>query len=273
MKKLSEHILSWLLNIPTILTVCFGASIVYKNQQTPLDVATLLAWVIGLISLMATSMLIERFASLRKIEKNVIETNKFLKLREGLPSLDAIIKCRKDLEPLEDRLKHAKDIRITGGSLFRLSSEYIGFFEEKAKDGCKIKFLVLNPECLAAKLIAENIVYEADSIEVYKSHIKTALKNLKSLQLKFPDQILIKTSECVPSFGLLICDPDKTFGNIMVEFYTLAVPTRQRPHIILQKPREPQWFSFYFDQFNRIWEASGNVIIDNSIIEEPRHLN
>jgi hypothetical protein len=247
--------------IPTILTIVFGIYITLKNQQKAYDTSTLLGWIITLIGLLATSLLIERVITIRKIEKSVNETNNFLKLRDGLPSLDSILKNRQQLLPLEERLKYSKDIRITGGSLFRLSSEYIGFFEEKVKEGCRFKFLLLNPDCSAAKLIAENIVYEVDSYEVYKNNINNAIANLKALKTKFPEKIHIKITDFIPSYSLFICDPDNDQGNIMVELYTPAVTTRQRPHLILLKGREPGWFKFFCGQFESIWNNSSNIEI------------
>ena len=165
------------------------------------------------------------------------------------------------LPSLEERLKSAKDIKITGGSLTRLSSEYLGFFEEKAKDGCHFHFLLLDPNCLAAKLIADNVVYEVDNYEAYKSNIKNALGNLTTLKNSFPEKIHIKITDIMPSYSLLICDGDKPTGNMMVELYPFRVPTRQRPHIMLLKNREPDWFGFFNNQFNMIWKNQSNIEI------------
>jgi len=261
-KKILLFIYVSLPHIPTILTIVLGAYVVLKNQQKAYDTSALLGWVITLIGLMATALFTERVISIRKIEKNVVETNSFLKLKEGSPSLDSILRTRKQLPPLEERLKHTKEIRITGGSLFRLSSEYIGFFEDKAKEGCHLKFLLLNPNCTAAKLIAKNIVYEVENYEVYKNNINNALGNLKTLKNKFPEMVQIRISDFIPSYSLFICDPVKQEGNIMVELYTYGVPTRERPHLILLKSREPDWFKFFLKQFDNIWNNQSSKEIN-----------
>lgn len=257
-KKIWQITVGVLLNVPTVLTVFFAVFVVLKNQQTPYDTSALLGWVIGLIALLASALFLEKITNLRAIEKNVRETNNFLKLQEGTPSLDSILKNRQQLKPLEERLKHTKEVMITGGSLFRLTSEYLGFFEEKAKEGCSFKFLLLNPNCTAAKLLALNIVYEVDSFDAYKKNINNSLIALHGLKEKYPDLIQIKTTDFIPSFSLFICDPEKIEGSIMVELYTCDVSTRNRPHMILLKNRESGWFRFFNNQFKVIWDNESN---------------
>lgn len=240
-------------NVPALLTITIGAFVVVKNQQEPYETSKLLEWTITILCLIATSMLMERFFSLKDIEKNVKETNDFLKLKEGKASLDEILITRKDLEPLEERLKYTKDVKISGASLFRLINEYINLFEDKAKEGCNFKFIVLDPNCEATKLIAENIVYEISDIKTYINNINSTLNSLEKLKSKFPEKIEIKTVNFLPAYSLVITDSQKETGIVRLELYTQQVPTRNRPQLVLRKNREPNWFKFFTSQFDVMW--------------------
>ena len=165
-----------------------------------------------------------------------------------------------DLKTESYKRLSSKEIIITGGSLFRLSSEYVGLFESLLKDGCNIKLLMLNPESNSAKLTAENIVYEIGDFESYKNHINSSLKNFGKLKEKYPENLSIRTSDFLPSFSLFGIDVTKPNGNIMVELYTHDVPTRERPHFNLLQQREPFWFEFFHKQFQKVWGKSVEFI-------------
>lgn len=261
LKKPTKILFLVLENIPTILTIVLGAFVVLKNQEKAYEESKLLEWTITILCLMATSMFIERFTRLRNIENNVEETNVFLKNKEGKASIDEIFVNRKRLQPLEERWKHAKDIQVTGASLFRLTTEYIGLLEEKAKEGCRFKFILLNPECEATKLVATYIVYEVNNIEIYKNNINIAITNLKKFQSKFPDRVEIKIANFIPAYGMVLTDTNKENGAIGVELYPYIVPTRDRPHIVFMKQREPIWYSFFLQQFEAMWDNKDTISI------------
>jgi len=248
-----QKLVNYLPQIPTLVTIFGGAWIFFQHQRTPMSIPDLLGWLIGLISLTAISMFVERVVVIRGIEKNVRETNEFLKIREGKASLDGILNTRQSLAPLEERLKHAKEIKITGGSLSRLSAEYMGFFEELAQEGCSLKFLLLHPECHAAEIVAKDIVYETHTAEAYKLAIISATENLKRLMVRFPSLVQIKTTDTFPTCSLFICDGGKLKGSLMVELYPIKVPTRKRLHLSMLKSREPNSFDFYNEQFEIMW--------------------
>lgn len=255
-KKNNSNYWSFIELIPTFFTVGFAVYVVLLSQTKSIESTKLLEWIITILGLLSTTILIDRFTRLRRIEKHTEETYNFLKDKEGKPSLDDLLINRKQLPPLEQRLKSVKEVMISGGSLFRLTNEYLGLFEEKAKEGCKFKFLLLNPSSEAAKLVATHIVYEIDSYQTYVNYINTALNNLDGLKKKYPTQVEIKIVDFIPSFSLFITDPTKEDGVARVELYTQAVPTRERPQIVLINTREPHWYNFFLSQFNDMWNSS-----------------
>ena len=262
LKKVLNVLLVITEHAPTILTVFIGAYVVLKNQEKAYEVTKLLEWIITILALIATSMLIERFIRLSKIEKAVEEINTSLKNKSDKASLDGILLNRKQLEPLEERLQFSKNIQIVGASLFRLTTEYMGFFEEKALEGCKFQFLLLNPDCELTKLTATYVVYEIANVETYISNVQTAIENLKKFKTKFSDYVEIKIIDYIPAYSMIITDSEKDIGTIRIEFYPFSVPTRERPHIVLQKSREPVWYKFFQKQFESMWHSNGAKIIE-----------
>jgi len=243
-------------NITIIITIVFSMYLVLNSKFSDMSIADLVRWTILLLGLLSTSIFIERLGMLTRIE-NVTEATHNHLISQGLnPSVDHVFSDRKSLPPLEERLEHAKEIMITGGSLFRLGSEYTGYFEQKAKDGCKLKFLLLHPESDAARLVAKYVVYELNNYTAYKSQIDTSLYNFQRLKQHYNTLVEIRTYKLVPPYSLLITDPERSNGSVLVELYTCAVPTRDRPQFTLFASKDPQYYKFFLNQFRLMWDEA-----------------
>ncbi len=216
----------------------------------------LLLWIVSLLGLLATAILVEKLGKLRRIEHYAELTHDYLIKQGATPSLDTIFLDRKSLTPLEERLQFSKEVIFTGGSLFRISTEYLGFLEQKAQENCKLKFLLVEPQSESSRLVAQYVVYEINEPIAYDEQIKNSLKNLGKLQKKYENLVEIRVSQCVPPFGLLITDSIKDHGIVQVEIYTLAVPTRNRPEFTLLKRRDPYWHNFFLSQFEQMWNRA-----------------
>jgi hypothetical protein len=243
-------------NIPITIAIIVTFYVIRMNQITKMSAEELLSSVLLILGLLAASILLERFGTLRSMAQMTKETHEYLNNNAMKPSVDLVVSDRKSLAPLETRLQPAKEIAITGGSLFRLANEYLGYFEHKAEEGCSLKFMLLHPESEASKLVAEYVVYEVKDYNIYDTQLITSLNNLYGLKQRYGALVEIRTYKSVPPFSLLICDPNKDYGSIMVELYTYKVPTRERPQFTLQRSRDPRWYSVFLQQFNQMWEKA-----------------
>ena len=93
----------------------------YDNNS----VETLLLWIISLLGLIATAIASEKYFKLNRIEKNIKYVLKGID--NANVNLDEFFFTRKELEPLEERMKNANSIFLSGGSLVRLSDEYYAY--------------------------------------------------------------------------------------------------------------------------------------------------
>ncbi len=246
-------------NIPITLSIFFIFYTLRQDQIAKMSADDLLSSILLILGLLAGSILLERFGTLRVISRLSQETHDNL-INKGMnPSLDRIFCDNKSLPSPDNRLQmeKAKDITITGGSLARLANEYLGYFEKKAQSGCTLKFLLLKPKSPASRLVADFVVYEVNDSNTYDAKLLEALDNLYRLKLKYDELIEIRTYECVPPFSLVICDPEQDCGSIMVQLYPYNVPTRDRPQFFLQKMREPVWYKFFLGQFDKMWNDAG----------------
>jgi len=255
-KKISNFFLTLLEYLPIFMTIGFSGYIILQSQINYYSNNDLLLWVLSLLGLLATATLVERFGDIRKIKKFAEDTHEYLVKNERKPPIDLVFSDRKALAPLEKRLQSAKEVIITGGSLVRLVSEYLGFFEHKLKEGCSLKFLLINPDSVAAELLAQHVVYETENVFTYKEGVRASLSNLYRLKQAYPSLVEIRVCNFVPPIGLMVVDSPIDESFIQVELFTLKVPTRDRPEFTLKASREPYWYNFFLSQYKQMWTTS-----------------
>lgn len=239
-------------------TIIASTYIVVSSQYTSYSSDTLLLWIISLLGLISISIAAEKYFKLRQIEKGINE----IKKKEGTSSLDQLFFYRRDLSPLEDRLKGSTDITITGGSLSRLSDEYYGLFERKLKEGCSIEVIMVKPETEAAKLLCKNIVYETSDFEAYYHKIKESIRRFAELKREYPQNINIFLSDQLPPFSLLAKNLNKEGSVIQVELYSYSVPTRERIEFNVYKS-DVSTYSFFVNQINALRKSSSLIKVSD----------
>lgn len=240
--------------------------IIYKSQITPYDNNTLLLWIIGLLGMLALASVGEKYFKLSKIDKDVADIKKTIK--KSNISIDEFICTRKELAPVEDRFSGANKITITGGSLYRLSDEYYGLFENKLKNGGQLEIIMVEPFSSAANHLCDNVVYETNDHKQYSEKINDSLSRFINLSDAYGDKVTIRLTKHVPPFSLIVLDEDTPKAKIKVELYSYAVPTRERIQFLISKD-DIESYSFFIKQLVFLREESHAISsLDNSSNEE-----
>lgn len=246
---------------PVILTVIGTVGVGVWASVADLTAEQLWQAVIALLALIATSLLTERLLearltrnSLARIEDRISQALEYAKQVESL-GIDDLVVRRRDLPPLEERLANAKNISISGGSLFRLANEYKSLFETLARKGCRLSFLVTDPVSPAAELLCKTVAYEASDVDAYRGQLRAALTGLLAIQAKAPDLVQVRVSTAVPPFSLVMIEKEDESSVIQVELYAFNIPARDRPTLLVDKQRDPRLHSIFSDQFASAWQS------------------
>lgn len=248
-----------LLNALVLATIAFVGVVLLVADTDETSERELLQWTLTTVGLLATSMLVERNVSIRRLEHLAESTNKLVIASLDRTHREDMLGKRVTLELLERRLATASTVWMSGGSLSRVIHNHVSLFEDKARKGCDFHFLLLDPSAQAAVETARSVVYEMPDPAVYVGQIGVALGQLRSFLLErddeIRDQIEVKITDVVPTCGLLILDPDELHGRAWVELYPFKSPVGSRPVIYLTKSGDPQWFAYFVDTFQRMWTA------------------
>jgi hypothetical protein len=156
----------------------------------------------------------------------------------------------------EDALK-AISIYILGMNLRRTLTNYYGMLESKLNDGGILKFLLVDPKSNALPIIADrNYVYR--DVEKLEETIESTLETLSQMKSTNSSRgsIEVRVLRYVPSFGLLLLDPELPKGRIRVDIYPYRVPPDTYPSFWVDCKMNKKWFEFFRNQFYVMWEAA-----------------
>ncbi len=215
------------------------------------------------MGLLAISEIVERYRKLDKIEKttNVIATALQSRVGEQPP---ASLFFQPEKIKLTDDIRKSKTIYMSGINLASiLEAEYFEIFNS-LRENATLKLLLVEPES-PAFYSSINKGSEPIDVEVQNLRLLAAYKNIEALQNllqenreKFPEQtgtFDIRTiNSYAPSFGLLIFDPEKKHGKVVVIVYPHKSGYKMPPRFILTPQRDGDWYKYFVSQFEEMWE-------------------
>lgn len=146
--------------------------------------------------------------------------------------------------PFDVRIKNAEKVDILGISNVGILSLHSGFIAERAKTGCRFRFILLNPK----HSYVTKMRRKWKSIDVDRS---TEL--LESIQKSTNSSVEYRYIDELPHFSMLLIDSSKPHGEIQVELHVHDIPLNDRPHFILTQSLDKKWYDFFHNQFELIW--------------------
>jgi len=156
----------------------------------------------------------------------------------------------------EDKFQRAKNIYIAGTTLTRTVTNYLGVFEQRLKEGASIRIVIIDPNGDAAKQAAVRS-YGVKDDDFYRNRIKPTL-DLLNILASLPDlkgRLELRFLPYMPSFGLVLVDPDTADGNIYVEIYQHK-SLEPHPSFLLNARRDEKWYRFFRHQFETLWSSA-----------------
>ncbi len=233
-------------HIVGILTILGAGCAVILSLLRVIELTRAEEIIIALLGLIAIDALIERLHILEKIEAK-------LDREQHKPIL------RKRVEAItpDEMAKNASSIYVLAISACSIAIPYVDLYERKLREGCNIKFILLSPN---SKYLSAVDFQNLDNIQT-KLHIDATLEALTPLAKRrsYKGKFEIRLSETFFPYSIIGVDFEKTTGKMTVEFHCYKVPLDSRPHIFLEKEKDPYWFNFYQNQFELAWANAKKV--------------
>lgn len=227
-----------------VLTILGAGCAVVLSFLRVIDLTRAEEIIITLLCLIAADALIERLFVLQKIESKLDKEKSVLKGREDIITPDKMA-------------KNAKSIYVLAISACSIGIPYVNFYENKLREGCNIKFILLSP---SSKYLNAVDIQNLDKIQT-KPHIDAALEALRPLAKRrnYRGKFEIRLSDVFFPFSIVGADLEKNTGKMTVEYHCYKVPLDSRPHIFLEKEKDQFWFNFYQNQFELAWADAKRI--------------
>lgn len=163
------------------------------------------------------------------------------------------------LEPISTRkhIEEARSISALGLSLFRFLPAFQDSFREALERGTTLRVLLVDPGSSALDMIGLRST-SAVPLNFQRRHIESSLELLALWfrQINRPD-LDVRLINYMPPYGITIYRhlTERNKDVCLVRLYTFRTPTSDAPLIHPDSVRHPQWFEFFSDQFEKMWEV------------------
>jgi hypothetical protein len=263
LRALFEYLLDNLFDIATILVAGF---LVIRQQLQPsaiTDFSELATWVLAVLGLIAVSGLWERNRKLSRIE-NYAKEGRDLVLRRLSGKARASDFFLSDKPTSDKTFSSADVIYVSGMTLTRTTRDYMYVWGQRLVAGATIRIMILE---LDNDLMEELIRRSSGdtTVDYWKNKLQT-VQSLVSYIAKTPGstgKIELGYLPYIPSYGFVFVDPAKQNAHCVVEIYHHE-SAKPNPTFALSRTEDSEWFQFFKEQFETMWESCRIVNFENT---------
>lgn len=254
-------------NLTILLTISYASFIIYKQEiaQTALLTEDLLTAILGVLALLATSEIVERYRRLNSIEKTVNRSLSFLESRfTERPSAIAFFQKPPNLDHY---VQGANQVDLCGVTLTSTLNKQFGNLRERLQAGAKIRILLVDPNSVALKMSAERST-SPDDTDYYRVRLDAAFREIGYLFKRLEEfkamegnslkvgNLSVRLLSYAPSFGIISFDAHQDNGIMFVEVYPHKFGHKTPPTFDLMPKRDGNWYTYFVEQFDEMWNAA-----------------
>lgn len=161
--------------------------------------------------------------------------------RYGKGDASNSLRDRTEYDPLHLRLRDAAEVFVIGRHLLGFLSYNKDILLQFAKKGCQFNVLLFDPSI---------------NDEAMAQDIKRSLTILRQLTGDCPNRFLVKFAPQALGSSFFAVDIGTSRGLIQVQPHPLFENADRRPHFDLKADEKSDWFEFYKQQIERLWQES-----------------
>lgn len=178
-------------------------------------------------------------------------------------TLDDYLNDRSSFVPLAERIKGARKLWIYGASSVNILSPENTLAMRKeilthANGECR--FIIQDPrETEALRILKKQVDVSVDyRVQDLDQAIPDATARLSKMKSwKCDGTVDYRFLDYSPGFSMVVIDPDKKGGVVIVEFYGFHHDhAGSRMNIEITKEQSERWFTYWVSQFDYMWQAA-----------------
>jgi hypothetical protein len=164
--------------------------------------------------------------------------------------------------PFSQYARDAHEIFVAGGSLDNLTQLFGGFLVEKAKAGCQVRLVLMDPESPAIPQVER-----WSDPDLTKDYYRKAIcRSLRCLERNDRDRKLkIRLNPSIPALTVMILDGSQPHGRIRVDIQPFQAVVEKRPVFELTRQGEDlRWYDLFYRQYSeKLWSRAKPVDLSN----------
>lgn len=167
------------------------------------------------------------------------------------------LRTRDELPYLPVAAAGASEILVCAISGVSIIAPLSHFWETILCKGCNLRILLLDPESSAVATweTLGRFAFAATDVRRSLDNLHEIRRQVGSKGIS-PTRCVIRLSETYLPCSMIIVDPGREGGWMLVEYHAYKAALGERPHILLRRDKDPHWFEFYKSQFEKLWDAS-----------------
>jgi hypothetical protein len=258
MKKVSKKRISWIYRFvdvlldygPITLTVIVAIIASVIAGQSATSESQVLQLVLGVLVLLSTTQLFDRFRLLRDFNEKL---DFLVEQQISGVGLGQIVHMR--MPNLIERLSTAKTIDHNGITLVGTSSNLLEVFSSCLDRGGKIRLVVGKPDDISFEVSARRFQKHQDVAKL-RLEIGVALDNFTSMyrHSRARSSFKIGLVDIVPPYSIWLLDVGTPRAEIWVNLYSYQ--DESEPSFQLFPHRDGELFEFFQDQFEVMWSSA-----------------
>jgi hypothetical protein len=260
-------------NIDIYLGITVAIAVGLLGLMSFISLEVVSAAILTTLGLLASSLLVNRHSAnsiSTQLDKLDSIQRQIQEMSSSSKSLDDVFRTRGQLPSLTEQVSNAQSIDLCGMSQLAMATRYRGMLLERARSGCHVRLLMLDPQNKNLMKMMSPFV-GTQSVEAHTIAIATSLNYLASdKELLDSGFVQVRVYSLPISHGLMIIDGSTLSGRIRVEIYANNAAPADCPGFYIHKNKEPNLFNKFLTEFEQIWSQSQPVEFANSRRVKPK---
>ena len=235
-------------NIDVYLTIIICAVLIFLDILGVTSASWISSGILAVLLLIALGTLSNRRTDERL--KETVEELKTYTRRDFFSEWDET--------SFRECLPFARSISLIAVSNYQFINSNIDGLRDFISRGGKLRCILIEPEGTAVKMAADREFGASKQPSYISTQIHLTLELFRELASAAPNtsSVQVKLVDHLPFMVATIVDRELQNGIMFVTLFGFGYPSPPRPSFVLRKDRDSQWFAFFQNSYENIWQWS-----------------
>jgi hypothetical protein len=260
-ERTGSFLLAAVEHLPIVATILLATFLAVYSSRETVDEKELMQWVVIILALIGTSLLVDRFFRLRRIDASIRRVDGQLTayLLKRARATDFFLES---LPPLAGEVQSSTEMALVGVNLQAFVVEYKNVILQRVQEGARVRVLAVDPQSAAAKRIANpEMELPVEYIEATARMTRHALAWINS-ERQGSGSVELRYVDYVPMFSAYGFNLSSHHGRIAIGLYRQFWSHVARPHMVLTRQDDGYWYEYFAAQVEEAWHQGAEVPLD-----------